>query len=847
MKNKVTHFLMVSLVCLLSVCVAVFTFLMVFMNRKSAETIDEVGAIYMSGMNEQKADHFETIINMYLSPVEKLAGSVSFENGDEEAMRSGLVFSGEEQGFESLAFFHENGTMEMLYGDPVFSLNPEPFAESLKNGSKKISAGTDFNGERVVLIGVPLEERVEACCDVIALVAAVPIEDISDILFGDEETSLLYSFIIRSDGSYVIRAYGQYRENYFDRVRELYDETDGKEPEEYVSELQAAMQNRESYSTVITMEGEEMHLYCASLPYSEWYLITVMSYGTLNRSVDNLSTWWFGMAIGGCVLILIATIIIFVKYFHLNQVQIQEVEAAKKNAERASKSKSEFLSNMSHDIRTPMNAIVGMTAIASANIDNKQQVENCLRKITLSSRHLLGLINDILDMSKIESGKITLNMERVSLREIMDGIVNIVQPQITARKQQFDVFIHDISSEYVYSDSVRLNQVLLNLLSNAIKFTPQEGSIQVTMYEEESPRGSEYVRICLQVKDTGIGMSEEFQGRIFESFIREDSARVHKTEGSGLGMAITKYIVDAMGGSIELRSKQGVGTEFNLTFDFENAAEQEEDMILPEWNMLVVDDDRQLCESAVQSLQSIGLKADWTLDGESAVDMVMTRHKTHQDYQIILLDWKLPGMDGIETAREIRRQLSADIPILLISAYDWSEIEEEAKAAGINGFISKPLFKSTLFYGLKPYVGTDDDSVYPGEKQADFGGKRILLAEDNELNWEIAEELLKEIGLELDWAENGKICVEKFQQSPPNFYDAVLMDIRMPEMTGYEATDAIRAMGREDSGIPIIAMTADAFSDDIQRCLEHGMNAHIAKPIDMKEVARILGKYLERD
>lgn len=358
---------------------------------------------------------------------------------------------------------------------------------------------------------------------------------------------------------------------------------------------------------------------------------------------------------------------------------MQELEEARETAINASRSKSEFLSNMSHDIRTPMNAIMGMTAIATANMDNPQQVESCLKKITLSSRHLLGLINDVLDMSKIESGKMTLNTERISLREVMDGIVSIVQPQIKAKHQHFHVSIYNIMSENIQCDGVRLNQVMLNLLSNAIKFTPEGGRIEVTLHEEVSPKGDDYVRIRIHVKDTGIGISEEFQSKIFESFSREDSKRVHRTEGTGLGMAITKYIVDAMGGEISVSSKQGEGTEFQVVLDFERAEGLAEDMILPDWNMLVVDDDQQLCESTVASLKSIGIRAEWVLDGETAVHVVTEHHRVHNDYHIILLDWKLPDMDGIETARELRKQLGDDVPILLISAYDWSEIEEEAR------------------------------------------------------------------------------------------------------------------------------------------------------------------------
>lgn len=849
MKNRISRFLTLGLVFMLGVCVCVFSFMVFFMNRKSAETIEKVAMLYMNELSEQKIKHFETVIDKYLSPLENMTEMVSSECVGDTNERQTLILEAMEEKFESLALYFEDGTFEMLYGEQIGSLNPEPFQESLKNREKKVSAGEDAMGNRIVLMGVPLNDwffldSADGQKRCIALVAGVPIEDISNPLFRDEETSLFYSFVVRKDGSFVIRKFEEYGENYFERIRALYGKENGKGPEQYIEELQEAMKNGDSYSTVFQMEGEKRNMYCTSLPDSEWYLVTVMPYGELSRTVDKMGFLWLWVAIGSCVVILFALMLIFVRYHQMSQRQMEELAQARQSAEHANKAKSEFLSNMSHDIRTPMNAIVGMTAIAAANIDNKNQVENCLKKITLSSKHLLGLINDVLDMSKIESGKIVLNMGNTSLREVVDGVISIVQPQVKAKNQRFDVFIHDISTENVYTDSVRFNQVLLNLLSNAVKFTPQGGSIQMSLYESESPKGADYVRLHLQVKDTGIGMSEEFQRRIFESFVREDNERVYRTEGSGLGMAITKYIVDAMEGTIELKSKQGAGSEFNLSFDFQNVCEQEADMVLPAWNMLVVDDDQQLCESAVASLQSIGIQAEWTLDGESALAMTMDRHNKNEDYHVILLDWKLPGMDGIETAREIRQRIGDQIPILLISAYDWTELEDEARAAGINGSIAKPLFRSTLFYGLKPYVEAEFDTGKVMDGQINFSGRRILLAEDNELNWEIAEELLKELGLELDWAENGKLCVEKFSQSPVGFYDAILMDLRMPEMNGYEASDRIRAMDRPDADIPIIAMTADAFTSDIQRCLEHGMNAHLAKPIDIKKVSRLLQKYL---
>ena len=662
----------------------------------------------------------------------------------------------------------------------------------------------------------------------------------------DENDSMVYSHIIRRDGSFVIQSSDAYRENYFERIKALFEEIDGEDAEQYVQELEASMSMKSDYSKVIKVENERRHMFCTSLPYSEWYLVTVMPYGELSKVVGNLNELWALMAIASCVIVLCALFIVFFKYMKLTREQFAELEKAREEAVSANKAKSEFLSNMSHDIRTPMNAIVGMSAIATANIDNVQQVQNCLRKITLSSKHLLGLINDVLDMSKIESGKMTLNMDQVSLREVMEGIVNIVQPQIKEKNQQFEVIINDIMTENVCCDSVRLNQILLNFLSNAIKFTPEGGKIQLSMEEEESSRGKDWVRIHLMVKDNGIGMSEEFSRKIFDSFTREDSARVQKIQGTGLGMAITKYIVDAMGGTIDVKSEHGKGTEFHVELELERAVVQEEDMILPEWNMLVVDDDEQLCRTTAESLKAIGVHADWTLDGETAVLMTEKRHRQHNDYHIILLDWKLPGMNGIKTANVIRKKMGDDIPILLISAYDWSDIEEEARGVGINGFISKPLFKSTLYYGLRKYAGISEGGEQnPEEESKDFEGRRILLAEDNDLNWEIAEELFGELNLTIDRAENGQVCVEIFEQSDPGYYDAILMDIRMPIMNGYEATEKIRSLGRMDSDIPIIAMTADAFSEDIKHCLACGMNAHIAKPIDVQEAVRQLEKYMK--
>jgi len=849
-KNKTTQFLRTSLILVLTLSVAIFSFLAIFMKHQSTATIREVSKMYMSSMGDQIALHFETAIGLRLDQLVALVETVLPKDAHPDAReQEELVVNARARDFQSLAFYHADGTFEMLYGSPVTLLDPEPFMASVNAGEKKVAIGEDADGSRVILLGVPSTHAQTEDHPCVALVAGLPASYITNTLALEEDGNHVYSFIIRQDGTFVIRTGDAFRRSYFERVLSQYDIVDGKTPELYIEALSDAMAKGETYSDEIKVSGESRQVYCNKLSHSEWFLLTFMPYDELDKIVNGFTNQWTYLVLGACALVLMVLLLVFVKYFQMARLQMEELDKARKEAVHANKAKSEFLSNMSHDIRTPMNAIVGMTAIAITNIDDKQQVQNCLKKISLSGRHLLGLINDVLDMSKIESGKLTLSYDQVSLREVMEAIVSITQPQVRAKRQQFDVSIHDISSENVCCDSVRLNQILLNIIGNAVKFTPESGKISVAMYEEPSEKGENFVRIHFRISDNGIGMTEEFKSRIFESFVREDNTRVRKTEGSGLGMAITKYIVDAMGGLIEVDSAIGKGTSFHVALDLEKAEVQEADMILPNWSMLVVDDDRQLCESTVSSLQSIGLRADWTLDAESALDMVGKSYERGDVYHIILLDWKLPGMDGVAAARELRRRYGDAIPILLISAYDWSEIEAEAKEAGITGFIPKPLFKSTLYYGLKPFVSAEDGQkpaeTDPAAQQIDLNGYRVLLAEDNDLNWEIAEELLSAEGLELEWAEDGKICVEKFQAAAPGYYNAILMDLRMPVMTGYEATAAIRQMDRPDAKtIPIIAMTADAFAEDVQKCLECGMNAHVAKPIDVREISRVLLKFM---
>ena len=849
MKNKTNRYLMVIFVLMFILCGCLFLLLMKYVMNSGKKTAAEISGFYMDRMSTQIIKHFDTTVEIKLAQVESIVKTVPPEGQVQgRKLIQAMAVSGAARDFQFLCLLSEEGEVQLIFGEEVEIADEEPFLDSLKAGEKKIAvANIPSTDTTLVLLGVPCAYDMENGGKSVAMVAGIDVDYVNNTLFLDNPGVETYSHIIRRNGDFVIKSGTAVLNNYYDRLQNIVLESDEQGADYYMEKVHESIDNK-TLSTFIMSTNEGIKcVYVAPLPYSEWYLITTMSYDAMDgiiRKLDYNSLRTFLMVI---IMMFTIFIVVFIMYYRITRFQMIEIDKARSEAIRANKAKSEFLSNMSHDIRTPMNAIVGMTAIATANIDDRQQLMNCLKKITLSSRHLLGLINDILDMSKIESGKMTLNPDMVSLREAMDSIVTIIQPQIKTKNQVFDVFISNILAENVYCDGVRLNQVLINFLSNAYKFTPEGGEIHVYLSQEESPRGDDFVRVHFRVKDSGMGMTPEFQKKIFESFSREDSTRVHKTEGTGLGMAISKYIVDAMEGTIEVHSEVGKGTEFHVILDLEKATVKEEDMVLPSWNMLLVDDDEQLCRETAEKLEELTIHCDWAVDGRTAIRMVEEHHNRQDAYQIVLLDWRMEGMNGIETARELRHKFGDEMPILIISAYDWSDIEEEAREAGISGFISKPLFKSTLYHGLLQYMGSSQEKEEVQKAPSkDFSGVRILLAEDNDINYEIANELLTAIGIEIEWAQNGQICVDMFEKSDKSYYDAILMDIRMPIMSGYEAARKIRSLTRQDAGLPIIAMTADAFSEDVKKCKECGMNDHTSKPIDMDILTRLLAKYLHR-
>ncbi len=527
--------------------------------------------------------------------------------------------------------------------------------------------------------------------------------------------------------------------------------------------------------------------------------------------------------------------------------QLQQAFDAAKSANEA---KSNFLSNMSHDIRTPMNAIVGFSVLLEHNADDAELVREYTRKIMASSHHLLSLINDVLDMSKIESGKTNLTIARFSLPDLLEELNVIINPQARAKNQEFSIRLKGTPPDELMGDRLRLNQVLINILSNAVKYTPEGGKIEFTVQEiDQADNSKQYSKLRFIVKDNGIGMSEEYLKEIFEPFSRAKNSVVNSIQGTGLGMAITKNLVDLMGGIISVESELGKGSTFTIELTFATVDDEDRDVWFANRisRMLVADDEEDICLNIREMMRETGVDVSYVTDGASAVDQAVRAHDLKSDFDVILLDWKMPGLDGVQTARLIREKIGKDVPILVLTSFDWSDIEKEARDAGIDAFMPKPFFTSTFFQTIRPLF-VDTTTQLPDEPDEKFEhaleGKMFLVAEDNEINAELLTEMLALEGAKCEVAPNGKIAVEMFEKAEAGYYDMVFMDVQMPVMNGYEATRAIRALDREDAKtIPIIAMTANTFADDVKDAFDAGMDAHLAKPIDMDAVRRTVARF----
>ena len=636
--------------------------------------------------------------------------------------------------------------------------------------------------------------------------------------------------LIDADGDYIIRGKSFKNSNFYEFYQSYNTFTAAS-----VNELRAVVGGDPGSVEMINSQDQECLIGHTRVNYTDnWIIVTMIPMRELKEHESNWTL--IGIIVAGLLLLLI---------FNLHSVMNlnRQLKAAAVAADQANRAKTDFLSTMSHDIRTPMNAIIGLTTIAGKNTEDQVTVKESLRKINLASNHLLTLINDILDISKVESGKLNLSPVTFSIVECAENLVNISQPMVKEKNIDFNFRVSHFEHEYLYADQLRINQIFINILSNAVKYTEPGGTVDVDIREEKGET-DKTVKITYVVADTGIGMTPEYMQHMYDPFTRQTDSRVNTIQGTGLGLSITKKMIDLMNGTIDCESEVGKGTTFTVTLEIAVADKTEEEMKLPPVNVLIADDDDVLRQTAADTLRSIGVEADTAAGGMEAVQKI----QDGAQYQVVLLDLKMPDMDGIETARKIREKMGDKVPIVLISAYDWSDMEEAAKEAGVNGFISKPLFRSTLYNKLSEVLGNEREYNGTEDENADIAGMHILVTEDNDINWEIISMLLQMQGVETERAVNGLEAVERMKNARKGEFDLIFMDIQMPVMNGIEATKQIRVL--EDPWarqIPIIAMTADAFSENVAECFEAGMNGHIAKPIDMKIVLKEIRRIKEEN
>ena len=651
-------------------------------------------------------------------------------------------------------------------------------------------------------------------------------------VFPQEEYENEDFSIIDTDGNYVIRG-RSFKNNSFFEFYKSYNQPGITVQQQLFADI---LSGTDSFIMLDSKGRECIVAYTPITSTKGWVLLSFAPVSDLNAVTEN----WIliGVITFGLLLLLV------MDFLYMRSIN-KKLRVMAREAEAANKAKTDFLSTMSHDIRTPMNAIIGLTTIAEKKIGDREAIAENLRKISLASNHLLTLINDILDITKVESGQLNLSPLTFSIVETVQNLVNLSQPMIKEKNIDFSFRINRMEKEYLYADQLRLNQIYINILSNAIKYTMPGGSVSVDLREEECEKEG-YIKLIYRVADTGIGMTPEFLEKMYQPFSRQTDSRVNSIQGTGLGLAITKQMVELMNGTIDCQSELEKGTTFTITLELPIATKQLEEMRIENVDVLIADDDPILLETAVDTLESMGIHADPAKTGMEALDMARQRHEAGKDYGVVILDWKMPDMSGIETIKRLRAEVDAKIPILLTSAYDWSDIEDAAKEAGANGFIGKPLFRSRLYEKINEILGTEVKALEPEDDFSDLGGMNILIAEDNDINWEIISTMLSMFGITSERAENGQICVDKMAKAEEGLYDLIFMDIQMPVMNGLDATRNIRKLENKGAvAIPIIAMTADAFSENVAECLEAGMNGHIAKPVDLKLVIKEIRRIKE--
>ena len=802
----------------------------------------EMDTLYLKELTTQTIGHFQTGISSHFSQLRTSAASIKEEDLiNEDTLAAYFKRIQEYNNFNFFALVDEEGRYYCVEG--VFpAASKIRFLGLLLEGQKDlISYNETILGEDMILLGEPIEPVYFRGKKMVAVLAGMDINVLNDQLALKREDAKTYSSMIESSGKYIVN--NSYNSELFQSTNVL------SKLEKYavflpgysLEEVREDLKKGEAGLAAYSVEGQNQYMYYAPIQGTDWYLLTIIPYEVVNSIINvlisSLNRNVFIMMI--FILGLLSCLFLFF-YTHMNKdekklrIAKEAAQKARIKAENANRAKSEFLSRMSHEIRTPMNGIIGMGTIARQNLDNPAKVEECLKKQALSSQHLLDLINDVLDMSKIESGRIELRNSPFNFRAALEGLVNIYYAQARTKGIEFETILAGKIYERLMGDSLRLNQIISNLLSNAMKFTPPGGSVclKVVCVDEKEDE----VVLRFEVSDSGCGIAEENYEKIFESFEQENSDVTSVYGGTGLGLAIVKRFAELMGGRVWIRSQLGSGSTFFVELPIRKTGEQPEIPEFSDMKVLVIDDNKENGDYASALLERVHARANWVNNGLDAISVAEAAYRKGEGYDICLIDWKMPGINGVETAIRIRERLGEAAPVLMLTAYDETEVEGDVSRAGIAYIITKPLFLSTIAEGFSAFGKAQPvpDALHC-PSVFDFQGQHILLAEDNEINSEIACELLAATGAVTATARNGEEAVSLFEKSSPGDFALILMDVQMPVMDGYEATRRIRGLNREDAkSIPIFAMTANAFAEDEEKSRLAGMDSHITKPLDVK-------------
>lgn len=849
-RGRSVFWVVLGLIVLIVVLIISSLWFLTTAQKTTENSVYDVSEVYLQELTKQKINQFQINLENQVRQLRIAIATLDAEDtGSKEKLQNCIKETNKVSEFDFFALVDNEGiiyTESDVINDssPYQDFRPYPFIDRNLKTSKVSLEKVDENN--MIMVMVPLEDTSFEGRKITGAVAGVNAETFSEKVFTQYDFGRIFCEVIMADGSFVIKTNHNHlkeKANLFSGLGKEAVFGDGFSIGKVKSDIDSGKSGVASYY----LEDILHYTYYAPIEGTDWYMKTTIHYDLVSSKIDAVRQTMTRNSLVQLALVVLMLLAVFCIYLSVRRKN-DKLNYQRIQAEESNRAKSTFLSNMSHDIRTPMNAIIGFTNLAIQSNESMERVQGYLAKILASSNHLLTLINDVLEMSRIESGKIYLEETECNLSEILHDLNTIIIGQIEGKQQELLMDAVDVMNEDVYCDKLRLNQILLNLLSNAIKFTPSGGKISVQFKQkEEAPEG--YGAYELRVKDSGIGMTQEFADKVFTPFERERTSTVSGIQGTGLGMSITKSIVDLMDGRIEVNTAPEQGTEFIIHVNFRLQETQREYTPIAELTgvkALVVDDDFDACDAATRMLLKLGMQSEWTLSGKEAVLRTKQSVSLNDAFGVYIIDWRLPDLGGVEVARQIRAIVGDSAPILIMTAYDWSNIEDEARAAGVNAFCSKPMFMSDLQATLSKAIGQQVMIPEASEEPADtvdFTGKRVLLVEDNELNREIAHEILSQAGFEVEAAEDGSIAVEIVKESKPGYYDLILMDVQMPIMNGYEATRAIRSLeDKELASIVIIAMTANAFEEDKKAALDAGMNDHIAKPIDIEVLFEVLGK-----